>query len=165
MREHHSLCPFAEWPEEDCFQRDAGVSICHVLQQAEKAVIERLEILPHEDWCRTMPECYCLYTQAIAAVKDGDRGSMATSTDKVKGTTDMSQCWAYDKSHRRCVLDGGHSGDHTLVVRWTDEECFDPSTLVPRPPVTSGVSAVDKFLPKEYPNISPKKKPRGPHEW
>jgi len=36
------------------------------------------------------------------------------------------QCWAYNKSGVRCEEVAGHPGDHTMSVRWTDEECFSP---------------------------------------
>ena len=40
----------------------------------------------------------------------------------------MSICWAYDKQMRRCTLDAGHAGDHHIIITWTDDECFTPSS-------------------------------------
>lgn len=31
---HDRLCPFAPWPEEDCYQRDAGTRLCDLIAKA-----------------------------------------------------------------------------------------------------------------------------------
>ena len=33
---HDPLCPFAEWPDESCYQPDAGVTICSVIRATRK---------------------------------------------------------------------------------------------------------------------------------
>lgn len=34
---HDPLCPFAPWPDEDCYQRDAGVRICDLIHSVRTA--------------------------------------------------------------------------------------------------------------------------------
>lgn len=33
---HDPLCPFAKWPDEDCFQPDAGVRLCQLIRQVRR---------------------------------------------------------------------------------------------------------------------------------
>lgn len=33
---HDPMCPFAEWPDESCYQQDAGVSICSLLARVRE---------------------------------------------------------------------------------------------------------------------------------
>lgn len=33
---HDPLCPFAEWPEESCYQPDAGVSVCVLIARVRE---------------------------------------------------------------------------------------------------------------------------------
>lgn len=45
MNNHLPECPFAQWPEESCYQQDAGVSICAVIRTCERRarLAERME--------------------------------------------------------------------------------------------------------------------------
>lgn len=43
MVTHDPMCPFAEWPEESCYQRDAGVSICALIAKACADEREKIE--------------------------------------------------------------------------------------------------------------------------
>lgn len=45
---HDPLCPFAEWPEESCYQRDAGVSICALI--ARVRADERAKRASEDQW-------------------------------------------------------------------------------------------------------------------
>ena len=40
------------------------------------------------------------------------------------------QCWAYNKEGVRCDQDAGHSGNHSIISEWQDEECFIPRLKV-----------------------------------
>jgi len=44
------------------------------------------------------------------------------------------KCWAFNKARQRCILevedhDLTHNGDmsHAFVMRWEDDECYDPA--------------------------------------
>lgn len=36
---HDPLCPFAPWPDERCYQPDAGVSICSIIAKVRAVVL------------------------------------------------------------------------------------------------------------------------------
>jgi hypothetical protein len=41
----------------------------------------------------------------------------------------MSRCFAYNVQRQRCDQEGGHDGDHSISLTWTDEESWDPNDL------------------------------------
>lgn len=46
---HDPLCPFAQWDDEHCFQRDAGVLLCDLIAKVREdtlaAAVQRVEAL------------------------------------------------------------------------------------------------------------------------
>ena len=44
----------------------------------------------------------------------------------------MSQCHARSAQppYSRCEQDAGHDGDHSISLSWSDEECFDPASII-----------------------------------
>lgn len=54
----------------------------------------------------------------------------------------MSQCFAYSRQRQRCDQEAGHDGDHAVSTTWGDDECFDPTIILPAPPVPTSVISV-----------------------
>jgi len=71
---HDPLCPFAQWDDEQCFQRDAGVLLCDLIAKVREdtlaAAVQRVEALRYGP--QEMYEVADMYHAAIAAIK-GDR--------------------------------------------------------------------------------------------
>lgn len=45
--------------------------------------------------------------------------------------TAAGRCWAYGPQGLRCEGRGGHLSEHSISLRWTDEECVTPANLGP----------------------------------
>lgn len=56
-------------------------------------------------------------------------------------------CWAYNRQRQRCDQEAGHEGNHSVSTTWTDDECFDPTIILPSPPATTGVISVTNTSP------------------
>ena len=46
---HDPLCPFASWPDERCYQPDAGVSICSIIAKVREDMLSRCEEAAYTD--------------------------------------------------------------------------------------------------------------------
>lgn len=74
---------------------------------------------------------------------------------------DLPQCWAYNKTGRRCEQRAGHVSRHSFTISWEDDECYNPvkEPTPPPPPVlaaiNSAVNAVAAVVETEQP--TPKK--------
>jgi hypothetical protein len=44
--------------------------------------------------------------------------------------TEIRTCFAFNQNKQRCDMPGGHPGDHSITMTWTDEECYDPTAEV-----------------------------------
>jgi hypothetical protein len=42
---HDPLCPFAPWPDEHCYQPDAGVSVCSIIAKVREDMSNSTQIL------------------------------------------------------------------------------------------------------------------------
>ena len=48
--------------------------------------------------------------------------------------TEIRQCWAYKwQTSERCDMPGGHPGNHSTSIIWSDEDCAAPSDLTTLP--------------------------------
>lgn len=68
---HDPMCPFAQWPDEDCYQRDAGVNICALIAQVRED--ERVKSTPVR-WVQ----------QAVVAAKEARNAALRDAVEAVK---------------------------------------------------------------------------------
>jgi hypothetical protein len=43
----------------------------------------------------------------------------------------VDRCWAWNKSGQRCELIAGHDRDHSVIIAWTNDECWTPGDTAP----------------------------------
>lgn len=64
---HDPLCPFAEWPDEHCYQKDAGMSMCSLIAKVRADVAQRVySHCAHTKHSRSAP---CIHDEIAAEVR------------------------------------------------------------------------------------------------
>lgn len=107
---HDPLCPFAPWPDEHCYQPDAGVSICSIIDKVREDTLTKVrEDERHAPLCEFHAEepyvTQCVMCDLLAYMKSksadaydkGQRDGFQAGMDQMMGGIEQV---SYDKGQR-----------------------------------------------------------------